>query len=329
MTDGAIDDPAETPLPARRSNRPITALHVLEFALLWSILALFRIIGVDAASALAGGFMRTIGPAIGPVSKRGDDNLKAVFPELSKAERARILAGVWENLGRTVAEFAHLDKFDINSADGRIELVGAELIRPLQEGGGPAIFASGHFANWELMAIALRQANIRAAVIYRAANNPLVDEMIIKARARVMSRVQIPKGKRGGRQVIDALKDGRSLAILVDQKLNDGISVPFLGREAMTAPAAARLALKFGAPIITGSVERLNGARFRLTVHPPIEFTPTGDSSQDVRALTILLNERIERDIRARPDQWLWLHRRWAAPNAAKKRSKNKLGRKR
>jgi KDO2-lipid IV(A) lauroyltransferase len=320
MTGGAFDQSADSPLPARRSNRPVTALHVIEYGLMQGASALFRLIGLDASSALAGSFMRTVGPLIAPISKRGDDNLKVAFPDMAKDERARILAGVWENLGRTVAEFAHLDKFDIHANDGRVELVGVDAVEEYVRGGKPAIYASGHFANWELMAIALRQSGVDSAIIYRAANNPLIDGMIIKTRAQVMSRLQIPKGKRGGRQVMDALKEGRSLAILVDQKLNDGISVPFMGREAKTAPAAARLSLKFGIPIITSSVERLNGARFRLTVHPPIEFTPTGDAAADTRALTILVNERIERDIRARPDQWLWLHRRWAAPKEKKKR---------
>lgn len=308
----------ETPLPARRSNRPVTPLHVIEYGLLQALFALFRLIGVDASSALAGKYLRAVGPLIGPVSKRADDNLKAVFPEMPKRQRAQIIAGVWENLGRTTAEFAHLDKFHVNAADKRIELAGIEELRAIAREGRQVIFVSGHFANWELMAIALHQAGVKTALVYRAANNPLVDEMIIKARGRVMSRVQIPKGKRGGRDLIDALKDERSLALLVDQKLNDGISVPFLGRAAMTAPAAARLSLKFNLPIITGSVERLGGAHFRLTMHEPIDFTPSGDIAEDIRALTILVNEQIECDIRARPEQWLWLHRRWSPPRQKK-----------
>ena len=320
MTDRTLDNPMETPLPARRSNRPVTALHVVEYGLLQGLLALFRLIGVDAASALAGGFMRHVGPLIGPISRRADENLMAAFPELSKHERARIIAGVWENLGRTTAEFAHLGAFDFFGEDGRAELVGAERLNKLADGAGPAIFVSGHFANWELMAIGLHQAGVKTAVVYRAANNPLVDEMIIKARARVMSRVQIPKGKRGGRGLIEALKEGRSPAMLVDQKLNDGISVPFMGREAMTAPAAARLALKFSVPVIPTSVERLKGARFRMTVNEPIDFTASGETAEDVRRLTILINQSLERDIRARPEQWLWLHRRWPSSAPNKKR---------
>ncbi|MEZ5982098.1 MAG: lysophospholipid acyltransferase family protein [Parvularculaceae bacterium] len=322
MSDAALEDDLDTPLPERRANRPITLTGRMEYAAARGLFAFFHLIGIDAASALAGGFTRFVGPLLGSVSKRADDNLRAVYPEWTSAERRRIIAKVWENLGRTTAEFAFLDKFDTREANGRVEIVGAEKIKSLAESGRPAIFVSGHFANWELMAITLHQAGVKTAVVYRAANNPLIDELIINMRAEVMSRVLIPKGKRGGRALIDALKQGRSIAMLVDQKLNDGISVPFLGRDAMTAPAAARLALKFNTPVIQTSIERLKGAHFRMTVHEPIAFTPTGDVTEDVRQLTILINEALERDIRARPEQWLWLHRRWTAPGSGKKKKK-------
>lgn len=324
MTDNGSYLDEEAPLPAPRSNRPQSMSHLVEYALIRGLFALFRLIGVDAASFVSGNFLRIAGPLIAPLSQRARDNLQIVMPELSRSERTRIIAGVWENLGRTVAEFAWLDAFNVNDSRGRVKLVGAERFGAVAESGKPAIFVSGHFANWELMAIALHQSGVKSAVVYRAANNPLIDKMIIEKRARVMSRVQVPKGKRGGRGLIEALKGGRSLAMLVDQKLNDGISVPFLGREAMTATAAARLSLKFGAPVIPASIERLRGAHFRMTVHEPIAYEPKGDLSEDVRALTILINQSIERDIRARPEQWLWLHRRWPTEKQRKKTKKHR-----
>ncbi|MEQ1929964.1 MAG: lauroyl acyltransferase [Parvularculaceae bacterium] len=311
MSDAAVD---ETPLPERR-NRPVTIAHRLEYALARMLVGFFRIVGIDAASAIASAFTRSVGPLLA-ISKRADDNLKAVYPEMTAGERRRIVAGVWDNLGRTAAEMAHLDKFRPGEAGGRVEVIGDERLRRTIEAGRPAIFVSGHFANWEIMPITIHRAGIRLASVYRAANNPLIDEFIIKARALVMGRCQIPKGKRGGRALIEALKDGRSLGMLVDQKLNDGISAPFLGREAMTAPAAARLALKYGAPIYPGWVERLGGAHFRMTIDSPIQFAPSGDATADVRELTILINRRIETYVRARPDQWLWLHRRWPKASA-------------
>ena len=127
-----------------------------------------------------------------------------------------------------------------------------------------------------------------------------------------MSRRQIPKGRRGGRDMLEALNKGVSLAMYIDQKLTSGgIPAPLFGRPAMTATAAARMALRFGAPVIPIDLVRLNGARFRMIVGDPVAFSPSGDMSADVEALTARLNLEIERMIRAAPSQWLWFHRRW------------------
>ena len=127
-----------------------------------------------------------------------------------------------------------------------------------------------------------------------------------------MSRRLAPKGKRGGRDIIDAIKAGASIAMLVDQKLTSGgLASPFFGKNAMTAPAAARLSLKFGAPIVPVSAERLHGAHFRLKVHDEVRYEPSGDTIADTQHLTDKINLELEKMIRNAPGQWLWLHRRW------------------
>lgn len=304
-------DKEEIALPEPRANRPVTLAHRAEFALALLLGGAFKLIGVDAASFLAGKFTRFVGPLIGAIQRRGRVNLKIAFPDMPDDEANALLRDVWENLGRTTAEFAHLEKFDPDG--GRVEINGREKIEAHSAAKKPAIFISGHFANWEVMSITLHALGVDYGVIYRAANNPLIDGLIIKERARVMSRRQIPKGKRGGRDMIEALKSGASLAMLVDQKLNTGgIPSPFFGKPAPTAPAAARLALKYAAPVIPIAIERLGGARFRVTVYNAVPFTPTGDAGADTQALTDLINLELEKMIRARPGQWLWLHRRWS-----------------
>ncbi len=307
----AAADVDDAPLPERRSNWPVTIVHRVEYGFALLLIGVFRLLGVDAASFVAGRFTRAVGPIFTPISRRADENLKRAFPEWSDERRRRVVAGVWENLGRTAAEFAHLRQFRPFELGGRVDVDGADRFDAIVKAGEPVIFVSGHFANWEIMPLTIHRAGVPYGFVYRAANNPLIDGLIIRMRAAVMSRLQIPKGKRGGRALIDALKSGKSLAMLVDQKLNDGIAAPFMGREAMTAPAAARLSLKFGASVVPISIARIKGAHFRMTVHPPIAFEPTDDSGADVLALTILVNQALERDIRARPEQWLWLHRRW------------------
>jgi KDO2-lipid IV(A) lauroyltransferase len=307
-----VDSEEEITLPDPRTNRPVTIAHRVEYALAVALGSLFRIVGVDASSWLAGKFMRFAGPFIAPIHRRGRRNLEIAFPEVSSRDAEVILRDVWENLGRTTAEFANLAAFNPDRASARVEIIGRRRFEAVASSKTPAIFVSGHFANWEVMSIAMYAAGLDYGVVYRAANNPLIDGLIIRQRAKVMSRRQVPKGKRGGREMIELLKSGNSLAMLVDQKLNTGgISSPFFGKPAMTAPAAARLSLKYSAPIIPLEIERLNGPHFRVIVHEPINFAPTGDAGADTQALTDLINLELEEMIRARPGQWLWLHRRW------------------
>jgi KDO2-lipid IV(A) lauroyltransferase len=294
----------------------LAPLNAVVFAAALILYAFFRIVGVDAASAIAGGFCRHVGPLVRPISRRAERNLEMIFPDMTARERRRVVAGVWENLGRTSAEFVHLDAFRPFSEGGRVEMLGGERLLDIAREKRSVIFVSGHFANWEIMSIAFWRAGIEYAVLYRPVNNPFVDRIIVRSRSKVMSPHHIPKGKAGGRALIEALKNGKSLAMLVDQKLNEGIEVPLLGRGAMTAPAAARLSLKFGVPIVPVWIERLKGARFRMQVEPPIEFSPSGNSEADILALTTRVNEALERRIRARPEQWLWLHRRWPLAGA-------------
>lgn len=307
----------EIELPAPRSNRPVTLPHRVEFALALALGGFFRLIGVDAASALAGRFLRLVGPMIGVIHRRGQVSLKIAFPDWSDEAIDRTLRDAWENIGRTAGEFSHLEKFDPD-AGGRIEIVNREAFDAVIASGKPAVFVSGHFANWEVTPRTMHAAGLDYCFVYRAANNPLVDALIIRTRGRVMSRRQIPKGRRGGRDMLEAMGAGVSLAMYVDQKLTSGgIPAPLFGRPAMTATAAARMALRYGAPVIPVDLVRLKGARFRMTVGAPLAFAPTGDMSADVEALTARINLEIERMARNAPGQWLWFHRRWgkdAAP---------------
>ncbi len=299
-------------LPERRSDRPVTIGHRVEYLFVAGMMAFFRLFPVDTASGFAGRALRNIGPLLRPISRRGEDNLRLIFPDWPENKVRETIADVWENIGRTAAEYAHLDKFSVDGPNARITASGVDDILHVFENPGRAVFVSGHFANWEISGITANQMGMKFGVIYRALNNPLVDELIIAKRAAVTTRRQIPKGAAGARPLVDLLKDDCCIAFLADQKLNTGgIRIPFMGHMAMTAPAAARIAVRFKLPVIPISTERLNGARFRVTTHPPIEFQPGGDLVADVEALTIKINEALERDIRARPGQWLWLHRRW------------------
>jgi KDO2-lipid IV(A) lauroyltransferase len=281
----------------------------LEAAGATALFALFRLLPLDGASALGGFLARAVGSRLG-VSKRAVANIRRAMPEVDEVRAREIVRGMWDNLGRLVAEYPHLRDIKVYEPGGRVELVDDALIDPLLAAGKRIIFVSAHFGNWEIAALAATQRGLSVAQIYRAANNPLVDRVIGGFRGIVGSDL-IPKGSVAARRAIEALRDGRHLSLLIDQKMNDGIAVPFFGMPAMTAPALAQLALRFDCAIVPARVERLNGARFRLTVFPPLELPRSGDRRADTLAIMTRVNAILESWIRERPELWFWLHRRW------------------
>ncbi len=268
----------------------------------------FGLLPLDWASALGGALARRIGPSLG-ISERARRNLRRAFPGLPEIEIERIVTDMWDNLGRVAAEYPHLRKIRVFEPGGRVETHGLEHIDRAVAAGRRMIIFSGHIANWEICLLAAVQYGISVAQIYRAGNNSLVDRMITRFRGDVGEL--IPKGAVAARRAIAALRRGAHLTMLVDQKMNDGIPVPFFGRPAMTAPALASLALRFDCDVLPARVERLAGAHFRLTVFPPLPLSRSGDHHADVAALMARVNETLEVWIRDRPEQWFWLHRRW------------------
>ena len=272
-------------------------------------LALFGALPIDRASALGGAIGRLIGPLL-PVHRVARRNLERAFPERDRAAIDAILRGMWDNLGRVAAEYPHLGEIDVYAGDGRVVLVGAENVDRLREDGIGGIFFAAHLGNWEIASLSATQNGIPLVHIYRPANNPLVETMLRRLRAPI-GGVHHAKGAKGAKELLAALKRGEHLAMLVDQKLNDGLAVPFFGRPAMTAPALAQLALKFRCPVVPARVERLAGAHFRLTLYPPLALPDSGDRHRDVGELMTTVNALFERWIRERPAEWLWVHRRW------------------
>jgi len=296
---------AEPAAPVRWSHRVEAWGAALFFAGM-------RALPLDAASALGGALARWIGPRLG-ISNRARRNLRAAVPDLSSEQVEAIVRAMWDNLGRVAAEYPHLPKVRVFPPDGRVETQGLDHLDRALAADRPVIMFGGHLGNWEIGALAAGQYGLDIARIYRTANNPIVDRMISQFRAQGQSQAGelIPKGAVASRRAVAALRRGAHLALLADQKLNDGIAVPFFGRPAMTAPALALLALRFDCTVLPARVERLRGAHFRLTLYPPLELPRSGDRDADVAALMERVNRTLEGWIRERPEQWFWLHNRW------------------
>lgn len=284
-------------------------VYALEYLLFVATMGVFRALGLRRGSDLGGWLAKTIGPLI-PVTRRARRNMAAALPHTTEAEREAYIKAMWENLGRTFAEYAHMDKFSSNGANANIELIGVENARNAIAKGRGGLFVSGHCGNWELMPRCIKDIGQKGTLVYRPPNNPYVDAWIARQRRHGLPTLAA-KGGEGARAIIQTLKDGAFLAMLVDQKMNNGISVPFFGRPAMTPIGAPSLSLRHKAPIVPAWCERQPNQRFKVTIYPEIEQPDTGDRESDTYELALRLNQFLEARIRENPMNWLWLHSRW------------------
>lgn len=285
--------------------------HGLEWAVLHILFALMRCVGLRRGSNLMGWLARRVGPRLGKKNRIARTNLRLAFPDWTEQQINDTVAGVWENMGRYLAEFPLIAPMPAEEFRQIAEIRGEEHMKAAAASGKGMLLFSAHMANWELGAKASWACDTPFAVVYRPLNNPWVDTLTNNHRNQYQLR-GLPKNTQGSRDLLKTLRDGEPVAILIDQKMNTGIPVPFFGREAMTSPAIAELAIKYGVPIIPTRVERLGrNARFRITFEPPVEWESTGDKKADAKAIMCKLHDIMEGWIRERPDQWFWVHKRW------------------
>jgi KDO2-lipid IV(A) lauroyltransferase len=290
--------------------------HRAEAWLVRACLGLLQRLPPASASKLGGRVARAIGPLI-PVSKIADKNLRMAMPELNAAERRDIIKDVWENLGCTVGELSRIgDLYETASGPGYFMTGWEENVAPHLVEGGASIFFTGHICNWEILPPAAYSRGAEVAFMYRAASNTLVNDLILRLRDANFKRkvMMFPKGGAGARQAYAHMMRGGHLGLLVDQKLDNGISVPFFGRPAMTANAMASFALKFKCPVFPVHSVRVGPARLQIIWEKPMVLPDTGDKEQDIATMTAEMNLILERWIREKPGAWLWLHRRWPKP---------------
>jgi KDO2-lipid IV(A) lauroyltransferase len=291
-------------------------------------------LGEVAVGALTVGLLRTtryfdpiktanrfgrIARLIGPMTREqriGRANLTAAFPEKSPAEIESILAGVWDNLGRLGAEFAHIDHIwehdPAHPEDSRIEIEPRthELFAQLRLDGKPALIFASHLGNWELPALAAVAHGLDAATLYRRPNIASANRIIEEMRAVKMGTL-IPASHDAPFKLAQALQNGQHVAMLVDQYFTNGVEVTFFGRKTKANPMLARLLRQVECPIHGVRIIRLPGHRFRAELSE--EVAPVRDAAGqiDIQETMQAITSVIEGWIREYPDQWLWLHRRW------------------
>jgi Kdo2-lipid IVA lauroyltransferase/acyltransferase len=270
----------------------------------------------DKTADAFGRVTRRIGPLLRE-NRIGRANLTAAFPEKSPEEIEAILAGVWDNLGRVGAEFAHLDHiwdYDTRSPAryGRIEIPQRtfDLFDQLKSDNKPALVFTSHLANWELPALAAAAHGIESAVLYRRPNIASADRIIQKVRQVNMGTL-IPAGRDAPLRLAEALRAGRHVGMLVDQYLRGGVEVTFFGRKTRANPLLARLLRQIECPVHGVRMIRLPGNRFRGEITEELQPVRDAAGRIDVQGTTQAITSIVEGWIREHPEQWLWLHRRW------------------
>ena len=285
-------------------------------ALTVAMLRTTRYFDPDKTASLFSRIVRLIGPALRE-QRIGRANLTAAFPEKSPEEIEAILAGVWNNLGRVGAEFAHIDHiwdFDEENPnpEGRIEIPPRThyLFHHLRLDGKPALIFASHLANWELPALAAVAHGLDTAILYRRPNSASADRAIQKMRQVNMGTL-IAAGRDAPLRLAEALQKGQHVAMLVDQYLTSGVEVTFFGRKTKANPTLARLLRQIECPVHGVRMIRLPGNRFRAELTEEIPPVRDGDGKIDIQGTTQAITSVIEGWIREYPEQWLWLHRRW------------------
>ena len=285
--------------------------YFFEFTSIISLFFIFKIIGLRNASNLGS----ILGKFIGPLFRSKfiiKQNIKTGLGEISKEKESEIINNMWSNIGRTFAEYVFLKDFKFNKTNfDHIKIDGINYLDQIKKENKPVIFFSAHFSNFELMAMELDKSGIKCAAIYRPLNNFFLNPLMEYLRMKYICPTQIPKGRIGIREIINRVKDGYSIALMVDQRVGEGPRIPFFNKPAHTTTIPAQLALKYNCKLVPIFIERKNSVNFEMPIYEPYKIEKTGNDEEDTKNITLKINKIIEKMIIKNPMQWIWSHNRW------------------
>jgi len=278
-------------------------IYLLEFIIIKILFILFQLIGYRLSSNL--GFF--IGRLIGPIFR----SKKKIVQNLKKANiqqnQLKIASNVLGNYGRIFAEYVYLEKFRNNELKKYVLIDGLEHLENLKKNNKKAVFISGHFNNFELMAMEIEKAGIELATIYRPLNNIFLNKTMEKIRKENICKNQIKKGRAGSREIIKNVIKGKSIALMIDQRVREGEKVKFFNNLATTTTIPAQLAKKYNCELVPVYIERKNSNYFKIYISEPIKISKTNS----ILEITEFLNHVLEKMILKNVDQWIWTHDRW------------------
>ena len=280
--------------------------YFFEFIFIYFLLIIFKIIGYKNAS----NFGSIIGKKIGPLFRSNSkiqSNLENSSIGSSEEDRKSIISNMWSNYGRILSEYVYLKQFKKNNFNQYIEIEGLNYLNQIKNNNEQVVFISGHFNNFELMAMEIEKAGINLCAIYRPLNNPFLNIIMENIRKNYICKNQIKKGKNGTRDLLNLFKKNFSAALMIDQRVSEGENIDLFNNSAKTTTIPAQLVKKYGCSIIPVYIERLKNYHFKLYFYEPIKF----DDNLSIEQISLELNKILEKMILKNPDQWIWSHNRW------------------
>ena len=280
--------------------------YFFQFIIIIFIFFIFKILGPKISSFVGGKLFELIGP-IFRSKKIIHKNIKRAFPDINKEKLNKIKSSMWNNYGRVFAEYMFIKNFRNGKLSKNIIIDGEEILNDIKKNNQKVIFISGHFSNFELMAMQIDKKELNIAAIYRPLNNIFLNYIMERIRTKYICKNQIKKGIGGLRELIRFNKQNYSTALMIDQRVSQGIKTNFFGEKAFTTTIPAQLIKKFSIPVVPIFIERYEGLKFKMKVYNPINFS----NEDTIENITTQLNKTLENMIISNPNNWIWTHNRW------------------
>ena len=282
-------------------------IYFFQFLVIIFLFTLFKLIGFKYSSIFSGCLATLIGPVFRSKSVI-DQNINRALPKFTAKEKNKLIKKMWTNYGKILSDYVFLKNFRTDQTfKDKIKIINAEILEEIKEDGRPVIFVSGHFNNFELMAMSIEKSGINLAAVYRPLNNPFLNPLMEKIRKKYLCKNQIKKGIAGTKELLKHFKKNNSIALMIDQRVSEGIKSDFFGKKASTTTIPAQFAKKFNTKIVPVYIERLKNDHFKIEFYQPILFS----NKDTINQITLKLNGILETMILKNPEQWIWTHNRW------------------
>ena len=285
----------------------INLKYFLQFIIIIFLFLIYKILGLKYSSILSGVILYILGPLFRS-SEICHKNLMRAFPNLNKNKRKKILKNMWFNYGKILAEYVFIKNFrNSPKYSKKIVIENQQELEKIKTNKKPVIFISGHFNNFELMAMHIEKTGIDLATIYRPLNNKFLNPIMENIRKKYICINQIKKGISGTKELLQNFKKGTSIALMIDQRVSEGIKCNLFNDKALTTTIPAQFVKKYGAKIVPIYIERTKEDNFNLKIYKTLSFK----ENDTIESITLILNEILEKMINKNPDQWIWTHNRW------------------